>query len=78
MHAAQPKTLATIDSVTLAGLVLLLTPLMTTLHELAGHAMVCVATGHVPTRLGAYYVECAAATGMDGRWVAMAGTGMDV
>ncbi len=66
-----------IDLPTLVGLVLLLSPVLTMVHELAGHALTCIATGHMPTVLGAYYVECPSATGMDGRLVAMAGTAVD-
>ena len=78
MTQAQPDTHPSIDTPTLAGIVLFLTPLLTMVHELGGHALVCVATGHVPTALGAYYVECPGAHGLDARLVAMAGTSMDV
>lgn len=67
-----------IDPLTAIGLILLLAPLLTMAHELAGHALTCVATGHLPTELGAYYIECPSAVGWDGRLVAMAGTGMDI
>ncbi|KRE98606.1 hypothetical protein ASG87_14540 [Frateuria sp. Soil773] len=67
-----------VDAWTVAGLALLLLPLLTMAHELLGHALACVATGHRPTQLGAYYVECSVHTGWSGRIVAMAGTGMDV
>lgn len=74
MEAERPS----IDALTLVGLILLLAPLLTMAHELAGHALTCVATGHLPTQLGAYYIECPSARGWDGRIVAMAGTGMDI
>ncbi|GAA0259066.1 hypothetical protein [Rhodanobacter caeni] len=67
-----------IDRWTLAGLALLLLPLLTMAHELLGHAVACVATGHQPGELGAYYVECPGTQGWSSRIVAMAGTGMDV
>jgi hypothetical protein len=67
-----------VDFWTLAGLVLLLLPLLTMAHELLGHALACVATGHRPSELGAYYVECPNTGGWSRRFVAMAGTGMDV
>jgi hypothetical protein len=67
-----------VDSWTLAGLALLLLPLLTMAHELAGHALTCVATGYLPSELGAYYVECPGTAPWARRVVAMAGTGMDV
>ncbi|WEN16426.1 hypothetical protein PY254_07125 [Rhodanobacter sp. AS-Z3] len=63
---------------TLAGLALLLLPLLTMAHEVAGHALACVATGHMPSEIGAYYVECPNTGPWARRIVAMAGTGMDV
>jgi hypothetical protein len=42
-----------IDRWTLVGLALLLLPLLTMAHELLGHAVACVATGHQPSELGA-------------------------
>ncbi|WP_266160195.1 hypothetical protein [Dyella silvatica] len=67
-----------VDPWTLVGLVLLLLPLFTMAHELLGHALVCIATGHRPSELGAYYVECSQTSGWTTRIVAMAGTGVDV
>lgn len=67
-----------VDPWTLAGLALLLLPLLTMAHELAGHALICVATGHLPSELGAYYVECPGTGPWARRVVAMAGTGVDV
>ncbi len=63
---------------TLVGLALLLLPLLTMAHELLGHAVMCVASGHRPSELGAYYVECPGTDGWPRRMVAMAGTGVDV
>ncbi len=74
----ESQTCSSIDRWTLIGLVLLLLPLLTMAHELLGHALVCVASGHVPSELGAYYVECPAAGPWSRRIVAMAGTGVDV
>lgn len=67
-----------VDAWTLVGLALLLLPLLTMAHELLGHAVVCVATGHQPSELGAYYVECPGTQGWSSRIVAMAGTCVDV
>lgn len=67
-----------VDRWTLVGLALLLLPLLTVGHELGGHALACVGLGHLPTELGAYYIQCPGTTGWDRRLVAMAGTGMDV
>jgi hypothetical protein len=67
-----------VDLWTLAGLVLLLLPLLTMAHELAGHALTCIASGHRPSELGAYYVECPGTGSWSRRVVAMAGTGVDV
>lgn len=67
-----------VDPWTMAGLALLLLPLLTMAHELAGHALTCVASGHLPSELGAYYIECPGTGPWARRLVAMAGTGMDV
>jgi hypothetical protein len=67
-----------VDLWTLIGLVLLLLPLLTMGHEVAGHALTCIASGHRPSELGAYYVECPGTSGWSRRIVAMAGTGVDV
>ena len=76
VHDASPHP--SIDRWTLIGLALLLSPVLTMGHELAGHALTCLAVGQHPTELGAYYVECPGATGWAGRVVAMAGTSVDV
>jgi hypothetical protein len=60
------------------GLALLLLPLLTMAHELLGHAVTCVATGHHPSELGAFYIECPDTQGWSQRLVAMAGTSVDV
>lgn len=67
-----------VDPWTLVGLALLLLPLLTIGHEVAGHAVACVASGHLPSEIGAYYVECPDTGPWARRIVAMAGTGMDV
>lgn len=67
-----------VDVWTVAGLALLLLPLLTMAHELVGHALACLATGHQPSQLGAYYVQCSGDSGWSRRVVAMAGTGVDV
>jgi len=73
-----PRIGSRVDGWTVVGLALLLLPLLTMAHELLGHALVCVATGHQPSQLGAYYVECNGTGGWSRRLVAMAGTSMDV
>ena len=67
-----------VDAWTVAGLALLLLPVLTMSHELLGHALTCVATGNQPSQLGAYYVECSGDSGWSRRLVAMAGTVVDV
>ncbi|WP_296680226.1 hypothetical protein [Novosphingobium sp.] len=69
-----------IDRLTVAGLALLLMPVLTMLHEIGGHAAMCLAVGSKVTGLGAFYVSCAAETGGDWarRAVAFAGPGIDV
>lgn len=67
-----------VDAWTMVGLALLLLPLLTMAHELLGHAVACVATGHQPSELGAYYVECPGTSGWSSRIVAIAGTCVDV
>ena len=77
-HLRQPPSTPHVDRWTLIGLVLLLAPLLTMAHELLGHAVACVATGHRPSELGAYYVECPGTGPTARRLVAMAGTAVDV
>lgn len=67
-----------VDRWTLVGLALLLLPLLTMGHELLGHAVTCVASGHRPSELGAYYIECPGTGPWSRRIVAMAGTSVDV
>ncbi|MCX7513825.1 hypothetical protein [Frateuria sp. STR12] len=78
MAMQAPRAASRIDVWTVAGLALLLLPLLTMAHELMGHALACVATGHQPSELGAYYVQCSGDTGWSRRLVAMAGTSVDV
>lgn len=73
-NSATPR----VDMRTLVGLALLLLPLLTMGHELLGHALTCVASGHRPSQLGAYYVECPHTGPWSRRIVAIAGTGVDV
>ncbi|MBU6269621.1 MAG: hypothetical protein KGN34_18900 [Sphingomonadales bacterium] len=68
-----------VDRVTVIGLALLLMPLLTMLHEIGGHAAMCLAVGHRVTELGAFYVECDAVRGSAAmRLVALAGPGIDL
>lgn len=73
-----PAALPYVDRWTLIGLVLLLSPLLTMAHELLGHAVTCVASGHRPSELGAYYVECPGTGPVARRLVAVAGTTVDI
>jgi len=73
----EPKA-AEVDAVTVAGLALLLMPLLTMVHEIGGHAMACVALGGKVTQIGAFYVECDAYDSLAGRLVAAAGPAIDV
>lgn len=66
-----------IDKATIAGLALLLMPLLTMAHEIGGHAAACVATGGTLKELGAFYVECGNSGPGAARIVALAGMGMD-
>ena len=67
-----------IDLLTLIGLVLLLDPLLTILHEVVGHGGACLLTGGTVKALGAHSVDCASATVGDTRIVALAGAAADM
>jgi hypothetical protein len=69
---------ATVDLLTVAGLSLLILPLLTMAHEVGGHAATCVGLGGQVTELGAYYVNCKSRTEELSRLVAIAGTGADL
>ena len=73
----EPKA-TEVDAVTVAGLALLLMPLLTMAHEIGGHAMACLALGQKVTQIGAFYVECRADHSLAGRLVAAAGPAIDV
>ena len=75
--AQGPGTIPSIDKATIAGLALLLMPLLTMAHEIGGHAAACVATGGTLKELGAFYVECGNSGPGAARIVALAGMGMD-
>lgn len=66
-----------IDRLTIAGLALLLMPLVTITHEIGGHAGACLATGGQLRELGAFYVDCAAPGAAAQRIVAVAGVAAD-
>lgn len=68
---------ARIDPVTIAGLALVLMPLLTMLHELGGHAGMCLASGGRLLELGAFYVDCASSDAAARRAVSLAGPGID-
>jgi hypothetical protein len=67
-----------IDSLTLVGLVLLLYPLLTMLHELGGHGSACLLTGGTLKELGAHHVDCASASVGKMRVVSAAGAAIDL
>ncbi|MBT2187900.1 hypothetical protein [Sphingobium nicotianae] len=67
-----------VDRPTLAGMVLLLAPLLTMAHEIGGHGSACLLTGGTIEAIGAYYVDCHSATALAGRIVALAGTVADL
>lgn len=70
-------TVLRIDRLTIAGLALLLLPLTTMAHEIAGHAATCAATGGSIKALGAFYVQCDSPGDTERRLVALAGVGVD-
>lgn len=74
------STALRVDRLTVAGLALLLMPMLTMLHEIGGHAAACVVLGHSVTELGAFYVSCDAEgrIGAAGRLVALAGPLIDL
>jgi len=47
-----------VDLFTIAGLGMLLVPLLTMWHEIGGHAAACVVQGGHISTLGAFYVDC--------------------
>ena len=67
-----------IDKLTLVGLVLLLAPLLTVVHEVGGHGGACLATGGAIKEIGAHYMDCASADETSARLVSLAGAGLDV
>lgn len=78
--AQNVKSSLRIDPVTVAGLALVLMPLMTVAHEIGGHAAMCALTGSRVTAIGAFYASCSAESGhgMAARLVALAGPGLDL
>jgi hypothetical protein len=67
-----------VDSLTLIGLVLLLYPLLTMLHELGGHGGACLLTGGTLTELGTHHVDCASTSVGNMRIVSCAGAAIDL
>jgi len=66
-----------VDIVTVAGLGLLLMPLLTLWHEVGGHAAACALQGGRVTEIGAFYADCDGLAGLPRRIVALAGVGMN-
>lgn len=62
-----------VDYLTIAGLGLLLMPLLTMWHEIGGHAAVCAFQGGEVRTIGAFYVECDGLQGLGNIFVACAG-----
>jgi hypothetical protein len=67
-----------IDSLTLIGLVLLLAPLLTVVHEVGGHGGACLVTGGTIKEIGAHYLDCASTSETGARLVSLAGAAIDV
>lgn len=66
-----------VDLLTIAGLGLILMPLLTMWHEIGGHAAACaIQGGHVAT-IGAFYVECTGLSGIADILVALAGVSVN-
>jgi hypothetical protein len=66
-----------VDIVTVAGLGLLLMPLLTMWHEIGGHAAACALQGGRVTEIGAFYANCDGLSGLPRRIVALAGVGVN-
>lgn len=77
MERQQPVACA-VDWLTLFGLVLLISPALTMVHEIGGHAATCLATGGIIQEISAFYVNCSSKGEDAARLVSMAGTGADV
>lgn len=67
-----------VDKLTLVGLVLLLAPVLTIVHEVGGHGGACVLTGGAIKEIGAHYLDCASTSEANARLVSLAGAGIDV
>ena len=67
-----------VDRVTVAGLALILMPLLTMAHEIGGHAAACLALGQRVKALGAFYVDCDAGHTLAARLVSAAGPAVNV
>ena len=67
-----------VDRWTIAGLGLLLMPLLTMWHEIGGHAATCILQGGHVSALGAFYVDCDGLFGLRKIVVACAGVFMNV
>jgi hypothetical protein len=67
-----------VDWLTVAGLALLLMPLLTMLHEIGGHGAACLASGGRIEELGAFYVDCDDAGDLARRLGAFAGPAIDI
>ncbi len=66
-----------VNSATIVGLGLLLMPMLTMWHEVAGHAATCAVQGGHVTTLGAFYVNCEGWSGMPRLLVSVAGVMVD-
>ncbi|OYU14581.1 MAG: hypothetical protein CFE37_10270 [Alphaproteobacteria bacterium PA4] len=77
MTSPQPSRVS-IDRLTVIGLVLLLLPMLTMLHEIGGHAAACLAVGGDLRAIGAFYVDCSTTTPLARRIVVGAGVSADM
>lgn len=66
-----------VDALAMIGWGTLLMPLLTTWHEIGGHAAFCAAQGGHVSTIGAFYVECTELSGIANVIVACAGVLMN-
>jgi len=69
---------ASIDRPSVAGLALIMLPLMTMWHEIGGHAATCAALGGRIVAIGAFYVDCDGLSGFPRLAVSCAGVAVNI
>lgn len=67
-----------IDRLTIAGIALIMMPLMTMWHEIGGHAAACAALGGRIATIGAFYVDCSGLSGLPKVAVSCAGVAVNI